>query len=336
MALHAVDDVDDAFEATRALLFPIRIRRWLKLALVAFFIGSGMNVPTAQFNSPGTTGGNGGTGGTGGGMPSELPPALSENVLAILAIAAIVLVGIWVTFAIVGAIMEFVFVESLRRERVSIREYWSDRWTQGLRLFGFRILIGLPVIAVAVGWLALLVAPFALGVIDPVLSVAGLLVGMALLFVFALLLGLVNGFTTSFVVPIMIQRDVGVLSGWRTLWGSIRSDWKEYVVYAVLAVVLNVVAGLVAALAVGVVGMVLLVPLVVLAAVVHLTVSIGSTIGVAILAVPAALYALVMIVVWATAQVPVLAYMRYYALLVLGDVDESLDLIPDRRDAIRS
>lgn len=330
MALHAVDDIDDAFEATRSLLLPIRLRRWLKLAFVAFFIGGGTGVPTAQFN------GSGATGGGGGGTPPEIPPAIEENLLAIIAIVAIAVVVLGLAFALVGAIMEFVFVESLRRGSVSIRRYWSDRWTQGLRLFGFRILIGLPVLAVTVGWLALLVTPLFLGVIDPAVSVLGLLAGVALLFVLALVLGLVNGFTTAFVVPIMIQRDVGVLAGWRLLWGSIRTDWKEYVVYAVLAVVLNVVAGLIVTVAAGVVALVLLVPLVVLAAIVHLTVSIGSTVGIVVLAVPAVLYVLVMVVVWAAAQVPVLAYLRYYALLVLGDVDESLDLIPERRAAIRS
>jgi hypothetical protein len=34
-------------------------------------------------------------------------------------------------------------------------------------------------------------------------------------------------------------------------------------------------------------------------------------------------------------QVPVQTYLRYYALLVLGDVESSFDIVPDRRAAVR-
>ncbi|MFA9518142.1 hypothetical protein ACERIT_13135 [Halopenitus sp. H-Gu1] len=329
MALHAVDDIDDAYEATRSFLVPIQARRWLKLALVAFFIGGGMNVPTAQFNT------SSGTGPTGT-PPAEIPPMLSDNLVPIIAIVGVTILVLVLAFGLIGAIMEFVFIESLRREAVSIREYWSDRWPQGLRLFGFRILIGLPVLGFILGWMALFFAPMVLGVGEPLISVAVLFVGFAFLFVIGLLFGLVNGFTTVFVVPIMIQQDSGVVAGWRRLWESIKTDWKQYLVYAVLAVVLNMVTGLIAMFATGMVALVLLVPLALLAGIIHLTVSVGSTIGMAILAVFVLLFVLVMMVVWALVQVPILAYLRYYALLVLGDIDESLDLIPEQRSAIRS
>ncbi|SNR57511.1 hypothetical protein SAMN06264855_11723 [Halorubrum vacuolatum] len=50
--------------------------------------------------------------------------------------------------------MEFVLIESLRTGEVSLRQEWSQRWRQGLRLFGFRIVIGLPMIVLFVGWVA--------------------------------------------------------------------------------------------------------------------------------------------------------------------------------------
>jgi len=43
MALHAVENVEEAFGVTREFLTPINIRRWLKLALVVFFVGSGVS-----------------------------------------------------------------------------------------------------------------------------------------------------------------------------------------------------------------------------------------------------------------------------------------------------
>jgi hypothetical protein len=46
--------------------------------------------------------------------------------------------------------------------------------------------------------------------------------------------------------------------------------------------------------------------------------------------------ALIFIVMMAFVQVPVQVYLRYWALLVLGDVDSALDLIPEQREAVRS
>jgi hypothetical protein len=42
------------------------------------------------------------------------------------------------------------------------------------------------------------------------------------------------------------------------------------------------------------------------------------------------------VAVAALVQVPVVTYFRYYALLVLGDTDADLDLIPERRRAVRA
>jgi hypothetical protein len=45
--------------------------------------------------------------------------------------------------------MEFVLVGSLHREAVTVRQYWGERWRRGARPFGFRLVIGLLVIALA-------------------------------------------------------------------------------------------------------------------------------------------------------------------------------------------
>ena len=68
MALHAVENVEEAFSVTREFLTPVDVRRWLKLALVVFFVGGGVSFPTAQFNTstpPGDV--------SNGGLPFSLP-----------------------------------------------------------------------------------------------------------------------------------------------------------------------------------------------------------------------------------------------------------------------
>lgn len=322
MALHAVQDIGDAFTVTRKFLTPVDIRRWLKLAFVVLFIGGGSSLPGSQFN---TSGGS-------NGMPAEeIPASLPAEISTLVIAAAAVAVVLAVAFALIGAIMEFVFVESLRTGTASIRQYWSERWRQGLRLFGFRIAIGLPMLAVVIGWIALFFVPVLTGLTGPIVPFGVFLLGLPILFVVGLLYAVVSSFTTVFVVPMMIKNDCGVLAGWRPLWGSIKAEPKQYLAYAVIGFLLTVGTGLLASVAAGIGAIVLLVPLGLLAVIVHVTVSLSSTVGIAVLVTLALVFVLAMIVLWAVLRVPIVAYLRYYALLVLGDIDAAFDLIPERR-----
>ena len=324
MALHAVEDLEEAFGVSREFLTPVTPRRWLTLALVALFVGGGVSFPTAQF----------GTSSTSGDVPvGEVPSALPVDLLA-LAVAA---VGVGLLFlavvALIGAVMEFVLIESLRTGEVTLRRYWRRRWRQGLRLFGFRIAIGLPTLALFGGWAALLVVPVLTGR-DPGFSAAAFLIGIPLLSLVSVAYALVSGFTTVFVVPLMIQSDSGVLAAWRRLWPSIKRSWKQYLAYVVVAFLLTVATGIVVSVVVGIVAVVLLVPVLVAVAVVHATVSVTSPIGLVLLVPIALLFGVAVLAVGALARVPVVTYLRYHALLVLGDVEESFDVLADRRPLV--
>lgn len=326
MALHAIENIGDAFSVTRAFLFPFELRHWVKLALVTLFIGGGMGLPSVQTNSPRGV----------EPIPEEIPAMLPENApqIAALVVGAIVVLGL--IFSLVGAIMEFVFVESLRTGNVSIRRHWSRRWRQGFRLFGFRLALGLPLFALVIGWVGLLVVPEIVPDVDPIVPFGTLLfVGIPLVFLLGVLYALVASFTTVFVVPIMIKIDGGVLAGWRLLWGSIKAAPRQYLVYAVVALVLTFATGIAASIVVGIAAVALLIPLVVFGAIVYFTVSLSSTVGLVALAATGALFLAAILALGLVVQVPVLAYLRYYALLVLGDIDASLDLIPDRRAVVR-
>lgn len=326
MALYAIDEIDDAFRVTREFLVPVDLRRWLKLAFVVFFVGGiGTNVGSFQFNAPAggeTT------------FPIDRLPDLGADVWLLVAGVGAVVVLVALAFLLVGSVMEFVLVESLRTESVRVREFWSRRWRQGVRLFGFRLVVG---VLLLVGFAALL-APIVLGALDGQVTggaVGLFLVGLPLFLLLALVVSLVNGFTTVFVVPIMVLTDAGVLAGWRRLWPTIRSEWKQYVVYALVNLVLTVAAGLFLAMAGLAAALVLLLPFGLLGFVGAGLLALVGPVGVAVLAVVALLYALSLMVVVAVAQVPVVTYLRYYAMLVLGDVDADLDLVARQRAAVR-
>jgi hypothetical protein len=328
MPLYALEDLDDALGVTRAFLTPIDRTVWVKLALVAFFIGG----PGGSFNPiQYTAGGNGNGTPPPGGMPGFDPGPRVWLLIASI-VGAIVLLAL--AFTLIGSIMEFVFVESLRNEAVTVRRYWGRRWRQGLRLFGFRLVIGFFVL----GTVLLLgaIAYLTLESATPGAVAAIVLLLVPMFFVLALVVGLVSGFTTAFVVPIMIKRDCGVLSGWRRLWPTITANPWQYLAYAVSAFFLSIIGGILIAIATGLLALALLIPFGLLFAVgVGVLVFVAEPLGIGVLVVVGLLFGLSILVVAALVQVPVLAYLRYYALLVLGDIDPDLDLIPEQRAGVR-
>lgn len=323
----AVENVGDAYHVARRFLLPFEAPRWLKLAVVVFFVGGGMNLPSAGIDS--TT--------PSGDVPTaDVPASLPGELLPILVGIGAVIAVVGLAFVVISAIMEFVLIESLRHGRVALTRYWGRRWRQGLRLVAFRIVFGVSMLGLVLGWVGLLVGPLVLDVGGAGIAAGVFLLGLPVILLVGVLYGLVSAFTTSFVVPIMITEDCGVIAGWRRLWHAIADDWQEYLVYALLALVLSVVLGFLASFLVGIVAIFLLVPLGAIAVLTHLTVSFSSVAGIAVLVGLTILFGLAVLVLFAVVNVPVVVYLRYYPLLVMGDLDETLDLIPEQRAAVRS
>ena len=334
MALYALDDLDDAYAATRAFLFPFDWGRWLRLALVTFFVASTTGAPSSGFQFGGA--GGGADGGTNGEFtPADFDAAMAEIAPFVPLIVAGVVVAILLAlaFAFVGSVMEFVLVESLRVDRVSVREFFGRYTGKGARLFGFRLALGLLGLLAAVVVFGFTLVPLLFGQ-SPVIPLVALVVLGPLFVLFALALAVVNGFTTVFAVPVMLLEDRGVLSAWGRLWPTIRAQWRQFAVYAVVVVVVLFALGIAASIAVAIPVALAAVAFAVLAGVGFLAGGVTLTTGVvlALLAIPFVLFVLAVV---ALVQVPVQTYVRYHALLVLGDADERFDLIPDTRRSLR-
>ncbi|MBX0296195.1 DUF7544 domain-containing protein [Haloarcula nitratireducens] len=332
MTLYALEDIDDALDATRTFLFPIDRTRWIKLAVIVFFVGGPVaNFNFSQYNVPAEQG------------PGGVPPIPEIGTNVVLLVAAVVLVALLVGLALmlVGSIMEFVLVESLRHESVAIRAYWDRRWRQGVRLFGFRLLVNGLVLGSFVVLFALFVLP-ALFDIGPSaapvggLSLVGFLLLLPVIVVLALVVGVVDTVTTTFVVPVMVLEDRTVLGGWRRLWPTMTGQPWQYLAYLVANFVLAIVTGLLVAIATGLAALLLLIPFGLLGLLGLLLFFLFAPLGIGVLAVVGVLFVLALLTVAALVQVPVVTYLRYYALLVLGDIAPEFDLISERRAAVRT
>lgn len=308
--MFAIDDLGDAIDVTREFLTPVRLGTWLKLAFVVFFVGGiGLSGPTF----PGGTGEVPTTG-------TETDPGTVDvgELLPILIGLALLVLLVWLAFSLVGAIFEFTLLESLRSGEVHVRRYTKRNFGRGLRLFGFRIVLGLATLLI-VG------LPLLAVFLSTPDSISLALLGLVVLFAIPVFLAyaIISRFTTVFVAPTMLQKNLGVIAAWKRFWPTLTANWTEYLVYLLLVWVLQMVIGF----ATSILLLVLLIPF----AIVIIVLMFIPLLNLLVLLVAIPLFILLAMLV----QVPIVTYLRYYALLVLGDTDADLDLIPDQRAAVR-
>ena len=330
MTWYALDAIDDAIDATRAFLWPFDRRRWARLALVMLFVGGAGGFNPIQFPGGGTGGGVDTP--TAPGTPDAIPSIGGPEVAVIAAIVGLVAL-IVLGFMFVGSVMEFVFVESLRRDAVTVRRYWSERWRQGLRLFGFRLVLGVLTLGVVGGLVVAVLAPVVFG--NGGFSFGLLLVAIPVFVVVSIVSGLVNGFTTMFVVPVMIAEERNVLSAWRRFWPTLTGQWKQYAVYAVMGFILQLAGGILAGIATLIGIVVLAIPFGLVGLVGAGLLTVVDVVGWVVIGLAAVLFVLAAIVLVLFVSVPVQTFLRYYALFVLGDTNTAFDLLPEQRRAVR-
>ena len=242
MSWYAVDAVDDAIGATRTFLGGASLWRWARLAAITLLLGTGG--VGGQFsnlsNVPGLSPGE---------RPSPTLPSTDPGLVEfggpdvwLLVAVVVILIGVWLLFDVVGAVMEFVFLAALSTDEVRIRAPFRRHTGDGLRLFGFRLAVTLPVATpVLVGVAAVLggvVSPAAVGAVG-VVAVVAVVAGLAFVS------GLVRSLTNQFVVPVMFDEGRGVVDAWRRLWPLLRGEGWQTVVYVVVHLLVGIGVGIV-------------------------------------------------------------------------------------------
>lgn len=328
MSRPALAALEDARERAAVLLWPPVVGRWLRLAVLAAFVGGGGGAASAGSNLQFPA--------SGGDVFPRVPPAALdpsglpavERAVEWLAVALVVLLALVVVYALVGAVAEFALVGAVRDGDVGLLASARRYGGRGLRLFAFRV----AVVAVAlllgggpvalVGWLALRSDP-ALGL----LVVPGLLLAA----VVALCAWLVLTLTTDLVVPAILAAEVrGPLAGWRRVAPVVAANPVDAGLYLLVRLVLGVAAGVVVGLVGSLVALVASVPFAVAAA--AALAAAGETLSVAdlaALALIAVLFSLVTLALVQMVRAPVVVYLRAYAVATLGRLSPDLALLAD-------
>lgn len=308
MPLHAFDAFDEALAVAKRYR-PRGLWEWLWVVTVALLAGSpGIGIPTP-------------TGGGGGVTPEQraaLEQPLPEPAAVLFVVLLVVLAVVWLVFAVLGALFEFPFLRWLRDGDLAAIEELRANWRKALGLAAFRVVLGAVGFALMAGLAVSLVGTDA----SPVEYLAALSTYALVFGILGFLTGIVGGLTTAFVVPTMVIHDTGVVGGWRRFWSTLAGAPKQFLAYVVGVAVLTQVGGIMIVL-----GIILaLIPV----AVVGLVVAIAAPTALAVLV--AAVFGGVLVTVVALAVYTLLqVFLRFYALVFLGTVDEDLDFLAERR-----
>jgi len=165
------------------------------------------------------------------------------------------------------------------------------------------------------------------------LGLVGLAIPLGL--IITIISGLVYGFTTMFVVPAITIEDRGVISAWRQFWPTMTGQWKQYAAYAVVGFILRIAGGIVTSIATALGALVVTIPLGIVGLLGIGVLTLSQIAGWAVIAIAAVLFVVALILLVVFASVPVQTFLRYYALLVLSDTNETFDVIPRRRRTVR-
>ena len=321
MSLHALSALDDALAATRKYR-PRGPGQWLWVIFVTLFVGSpALSLPTGG-------GGGSGAGGAGGEFSQDpgAGPSVSDVGMELIVAVVAALAAVWLLVAVLGALLEFPFLRWLRDGEASIGDAVGDHGRQVLGLAAFRVVVG--GLGVAVLAAAVLLQVGTDGTLLEYVVALGNVAFLAGLVGFPL--SVVNAFTTAFVVPTMLLEDGGVLAGWRRFWGTLADAPKQFAAYGVAVIVLGYAGGI----AVVLLAVLALIPGLVVGGVLGFVAATAASSFVGIV-VAAAFGGLAFTIAALAAYALFQVYLRYYALLVLGDVDDDLDYIPGRRGKVR-
>lgn len=306
---YAFSRLDGAFQRTKSLLWPIKWGVWLRLALIALFVGGGVSLPnTSGYNFE----------------ESDFPPGVAESLpdIAPLIVAAFVAVlAIALIWWIIGTVLQFVFVDMLRTGDIHIRPFFGERLGKGVRLFLFQVGLMLILFLAMAALIFMLVGIGGSGV-----GVAAfILVFIPFILIAALLFGIIFFLTTDFVVPIMIHEDCGVIEGWRRLFGVISGQFWQTIIYIITRLVLGLIAAIVQAVIIILALLIIAIPFVLIGIVLLAAIQANIVLLLALL-IP---YLIIAIPVVLLIAVPFVTFFRYYGLLVLEGLAPGYHLLPE-------
>ncbi|MBN2126957.1 MAG: hypothetical protein JW703_01030 [Candidatus Diapherotrites archaeon] len=311
--MKSVDAINPAFNAMKELLFPIKLKFWLKLAFVSMLGSSGGG-------GGGSIGNAGNTSNSSAQMP-DLSSFLAQYGLIIgLIVFAVILLILVLTY--IHSVFSFVFLDDLIERKSRILSSFKENMSNGFSYFLFNVFLGLISLITLLLFLSPVLIPVITGMNQWIVIGSAVLLLLLWALSFGLILGLITSFTHAFVLPLMILKKKPLMNAWSELKPLIFKEWKEILLFLIISFFLGI--------ALAVICLILLLPLIVLGiilAVIALilgVLSIISTGNITMIAILIILAIPVMLIFAYLASIfllPVSSFNRYYSMIFLAKIE---------------
>jgi hypothetical protein len=163
----------------------------------------------------------------------------------LIAFGVFFLVLVSLVFMFVSSVFTFVFVDSLLNKKPRVVAALGENKQNAVSLFLFRVLVCLFSILTLLPGVFIVFNSFSGGVVDFAGLFGGVLFFVFWAFTFGLLVSLVVSFIHSFVVPFMLLNGCGFRVACKRVFGLVRGEWRQFVVFLFVSFVLSFVVGIV-------------------------------------------------------------------------------------------
>lgn len=275
MKFNAFDLITPAIEDTKKLLFPFEMKKWLKLGFVSLL---------ASNNS----GGNGN--GSGSSEDAQLfEKAYDQSWSSIrdsmgfwyylLLPGFLLLTVISLIMAYISSVFSFIFLESLRTGKVTIRKSWHKNKGLGFSLFGIRVIMGLIVLVSSIVLLMPFIVPLfeSSGPADYFQSLGWqsltwFIPIAVVLAIILLIVGIFNFVLYNFAIVHMYLNKAPAWKSFKEVWAQVKKNIGEVLLFWVA----RIVVGLAIAIAAMLIGLILIIPVAIIFGVI---IALGATVA---------------------------------------------------------
>lgn len=257
MGWYAVDAVEEAIEDTKDILFPVSLKTWAKLGLIALLAGgSGFSIP----NFPSSSNFSGDSIDSSDHIsdhdigPSPTPDMATGSFnssfgLSGFAIIAGLVTGIILVFMYISSVFEFIYYQSLIDRDVVIRSNFRDNLNNGASYFLFKAGISLLTITAIIGAITVISSNILL--LIPVILLAT---------PFFMIISAFGTLIHDIVLVDMLEGNKGLISSAKSMFSVLRTQWKQTFVYLLLKMVIGIVVGVLALIVSFIISIVLIIP----------------------------------------------------------------------------
>jgi len=258
MSWYSIDAIDTAIKRTKKTLFePFDFWKWIKLGIIIIFIGggfSGFNFNPGTFNMPAADMNEDGA--LPEGMPStqEIFDQITQfwdQYQTYILIGLVIIIFITLIFGLISGIMQFVFVEALVTNKVTIIANFKKFMRPGFNLFIIQTILGLFFLSLFILAILSIVLPMLQS--PAIITFGSILSGIIWFLIVAIILTITSGIIYSLInlsIPLVMYDQTGLIEAIKKILGRASADWKQIVVYwitrALLWLVIAIIIGIAA------------------------------------------------------------------------------------------